>query len=41
MISDIIYRGWIDMGWLLDTFLVPGDDSTEVQRVRYDWAYIL
>ncbi|KAK5840565.1 hypothetical protein PVK06_009467 [Gossypium arboreum] len=29
-ISDIIYRGRIDMGWLRETFLVLGDDSTEV-----------
>ncbi|MBA0842396.1 hypothetical protein Goarm_002221 [Gossypium armourianum] len=29
------------MGWLRDTFSEPGDDSTEVERVRYAWAYIL
>ncbi|KAG8501453.1 hypothetical protein CXB51_003792 [Gossypium anomalum] len=31
-ISYIIYRGWIDMGWLRDTFLESRDDSTEIQR---------
>ncbi|MBA0666393.1 hypothetical protein Goklo_002805, partial [Gossypium klotzschianum] len=32
-ISNIIYRGQINMGWLRDTFSEPGDDSTEVERV--------
>ncbi|MBA0701282.1 hypothetical protein Goari_026897, partial [Gossypium aridum] len=40
-ISDIIYKGWINMGWLHDTFRKPGDDSTKVERVRYARAYIL
>ncbi|MBA0783937.1 hypothetical protein Gotri_001574 [Gossypium trilobum] len=29
------------MGWLRDTFLEPGNDSTEVERIRYARAYIL
>ncbi|MBA0576591.1 hypothetical protein Golob_025329 [Gossypium lobatum] len=29
------------MSWLRETFPVPGDDSIEVQRVRYARAYIL
>ncbi|KAG8492868.1 hypothetical protein CXB51_010187 [Gossypium anomalum] len=33
--------GRIDMGWLRETFLVLGDDSTEVQRVQYARVYIL
>ncbi|XP_052478827.1 protein MAIN-LIKE 1-like [Gossypium raimondii] len=33
--------GKIEMGWLRDTFLDPDDDSTEVERIRYAWAYIL
>ncbi|MBA0620382.1 hypothetical protein Godav_006103, partial [Gossypium davidsonii] len=40
-ISDAIYGGQIDMGPLRETFLVLGDDSTQVQRVRYARAYIL
>ncbi|XP_052885339.1 serine/threonine-protein phosphatase 7 long form homolog [Gossypium arboreum] len=40
-ILDTIYGGRIDMGWLQDTFLALGDDSTEVERVRYARAYIL
>ncbi|MBA0749563.1 hypothetical protein Gogos_003475, partial [Gossypium gossypioides] len=41
VISNIIYRGRIDIGWLPETFPVPRDDSIEVQKVRYAWAYIL
>ncbi|MBA0570776.1 hypothetical protein Golob_004386 [Gossypium lobatum] len=41
VISNIIYGGRIVIGWLPKTFPVPGDDSIEVQRVRYAWAYIL
>ncbi|MBA0628091.1 hypothetical protein Godav_022868, partial [Gossypium davidsonii] len=33
--------GWIEMGWLRDTFPEPGNDSTEVERIRYARAYIL
>ncbi|KAH1046173.1 hypothetical protein J1N35_036957 [Gossypium stocksii] len=40
-ISDNIYRGQIEMGWLRDTFLELRNDSTEVERIRYAWAYIL
>ncbi|MFQ6630029.1 hypothetical protein Gotur_007512 [Gossypium turneri] len=29
------------MGWLRDTFPKPGNDSTEVERIRYARAYIL
>ncbi|MBA0855032.1 hypothetical protein Goshw_008265, partial [Gossypium schwendimanii] len=35
VISDHIYRGWIEMGCLRDTFLESGNDSTEVERIRY------
>ncbi|MBA0641985.1 hypothetical protein Goklo_026454, partial [Gossypium klotzschianum] len=41
MIPDNIYEVRIEMGWLRDTFLKPGDDSTEVERIRYARAYIL
>ncbi|MBA0797925.1 hypothetical protein Gohar_008575 [Gossypium harknessii] len=34
-ISNNIYRGRIEMGWLRDTFLEPGNDSTEVEIIRY------
>ncbi|KAH1038809.1 hypothetical protein J1N35_040552 [Gossypium stocksii] len=40
-ILNIIYGGRINIGWLRDTFLEPGDYSTEVGRVRYTWRYIL
>ncbi|KAG8472888.1 hypothetical protein CXB51_034856 [Gossypium anomalum] len=40
-IPDKFYRGQIEMGWLRDTFSEPGNDSTEVERIRYDRAYIL
>ncbi|MBA0642953.1 hypothetical protein Goklo_027283, partial [Gossypium klotzschianum] len=30
-----------EMGWLRDTFLKPGNDSTEVERIRYARAYVL
>ncbi|MFQ6657050.1 hypothetical protein Gotur_026884 [Gossypium turneri] len=33
--------GKIEMGWLRDTFLDPDEDSTEIERIRYAWAYIL
>ncbi|KAH1064240.1 hypothetical protein J1N35_029227 [Gossypium stocksii] len=36
-----IYGGRIMMGWLRDTFLEPGDDSIEVEKIRYAQAYIL
>ncbi|MBA0655970.1 hypothetical protein Goklo_008381, partial [Gossypium klotzschianum] len=29
------------MGWLKDTFLLPGDDSTVVERIQYARVYIL
>ncbi|MBA0625187.1 hypothetical protein Godav_010417 [Gossypium davidsonii] len=29
------------MSWLRDTFQEPGNDSTEVERIRYARAYIL
>ncbi|MBA0868302.1 hypothetical protein Goshw_011414 [Gossypium schwendimanii] len=31
----------IEMGWLRDIFSELGDDSTEVERIRYARAYIL
>ncbi|PPR95135.1 hypothetical protein GOBAR_AA25536 [Gossypium barbadense] len=34
-------KGQIEMSWLQDTFLKPGNDSTKVERVRYTRAYIL
>ncbi|MBA0630490.1 hypothetical protein Godav_002587 [Gossypium davidsonii] len=40
-IPDNIYGGRIEMNWLRDTFLEPGNDSTEVERIRYAQAYIL
>ncbi|MBA0656011.1 hypothetical protein Goklo_008416, partial [Gossypium klotzschianum] len=40
-ISDNIYGGWIEIGWLQDTFLELGNDSIEVERIRYARAYIL
>ncbi|XP_052876211.1 protein MAIN-LIKE 2-like [Gossypium arboreum] len=40
-ISYNINRGQIEMGWLQDTFLEPDNDSTELERIRYAWAYIL
>ncbi|MBA0818918.1 hypothetical protein Gohar_019675, partial [Gossypium harknessii] len=33
--------GRVEMGWLQDTFPDPGNDSTELERIRYAWAYIL
>ncbi|MBA0748229.1 hypothetical protein Gogos_005074, partial [Gossypium gossypioides] len=29
------------MGWLRNTFPEPGNDSTEVKRIRYARAYII
>ncbi|MBA0635784.1 hypothetical protein Godav_025252 [Gossypium davidsonii] len=29
------------MGWFQDTFPEPGDDSIEVEKIRYARAYIL
>ncbi|KAK5775579.1 hypothetical protein PVK06_043481 [Gossypium arboreum] len=40
-ISNIIYGGQINMGWLQETFPVLRDDSTKVKRVRYARAFIL
>ncbi|KAH1033670.1 hypothetical protein J1N35_045844 [Gossypium stocksii] len=40
VILNNIYGGRINMGWLRETFLMPRDDSTEVQRVRYARVYI-
>ncbi|MBA0627000.1 hypothetical protein Godav_004562, partial [Gossypium davidsonii] len=39
-IPNNIYKGQIEMGWLRDTFSEPGDDSIEVERIRYARAYI-
>ncbi|MBA0575416.1 hypothetical protein Golob_024638, partial [Gossypium lobatum] len=39
-----IAGGWVRthrMSWLRDTFPEPRNDSTEVKRIRYAWAYIL
>ncbi|MBA0631790.1 hypothetical protein Godav_000629 [Gossypium davidsonii] len=40
-IPDNIYGGQIEIGWLRDTFPNPGNDSTEVERIRYARGYIL
>ncbi|XP_012461348.1 serine/threonine-protein phosphatase 7 long form homolog [Gossypium raimondii] len=40
-ILDNIYGGRIEMNWLRDTLPELGDDSTEVERTRYVWTYIL
>ncbi|KAG8489180.1 hypothetical protein CXB51_017233 [Gossypium anomalum] len=40
-ILDNIYGGWIEMSCLRDTFPEPGNDSTEVERIRYARVYIL
>ncbi|KAH1039377.1 hypothetical protein J1N35_041120 [Gossypium stocksii] len=40
-IPDRIKGGWIEMGWLRDTFPEPDDDSTELELIRYAQAYIL
>ncbi|MBA0664116.1 hypothetical protein Goklo_004168, partial [Gossypium klotzschianum] len=40
-ILDNIYGGWIEMSWLRDTFPEPGNNSIEVERIRYARAYIL
>ncbi|KAG8485522.1 hypothetical protein CXB51_019052 [Gossypium anomalum] len=40
-IPDNINGGWIEMGWLQDTFSEPDDDSTELEKIRYARAYIL
>ncbi|KAH1122140.1 hypothetical protein J1N35_005300 [Gossypium stocksii] len=34
-IPDRIKGGRIEMGWLLDTFPEPDDDSTELELIRY------
>ncbi|MBA0854629.1 hypothetical protein Goshw_002815, partial [Gossypium schwendimanii] len=39
--AQSVHWGVIEMGWLRDTFLEPGDDSTEVERIRYARAYII
>ncbi|MBA0667523.1 hypothetical protein Goklo_000596 [Gossypium klotzschianum] len=39
-----IVGGWVRthrIGWLRDTFPNPGNDSTEVERIRYARGYIL
>ncbi|KAH1107619.1 hypothetical protein J1N35_011387 [Gossypium stocksii] len=35
VITDNIYRGWIEMGWLRDIFSQSGNDLTEVERIQY------
>ncbi|KAG8481736.1 hypothetical protein CXB51_026628 [Gossypium anomalum] len=40
-IPDNINGGQIEMGWLQDTFPEPDNDSTKLERIRYDRAYIL
>ncbi|KAG8493078.1 hypothetical protein CXB51_010419 [Gossypium anomalum] len=40
-ILDNIYGGRIEMGWLRDTFPESGNNSTEVERIRFARAYIL
>ncbi|MBA0764714.1 hypothetical protein Gotri_014015 [Gossypium trilobum] len=39
-ILDNIYEVRIEMGWLRDTFPELGNDSTEVERIRYVRGYI-
>ncbi|MBA0607575.1 hypothetical protein Godav_019854 [Gossypium davidsonii] len=33
--------GQIEMRWLQDTFPEPGNDSTKIERIRYDRTYII
>ncbi|MBA0713602.1 hypothetical protein Golax_012627, partial [Gossypium laxum] len=40
-ILDNNYRGRIEIGWLRDIFLEPGNDSAKVERIRYARAYII
>ncbi|KAK5838948.1 hypothetical protein PVK06_007696 [Gossypium arboreum] len=40
-IPNNIYGGRSEMSWLRDTFPKLGNDSTEVQRIRYARAHIL
>ncbi|KAK5812622.1 hypothetical protein PVK06_028058 [Gossypium arboreum] len=40
LISALIERGRIEIGWLRDTFLEPDNDLTELERLRYTRAYI-
>ncbi|MFQ6663922.1 hypothetical protein Gotur_031227 [Gossypium turneri] len=40
-ISDNIYEGQVEIGWLRDIFPEPRKDSTKVERIRYVRAYIL
>ncbi|KAG8481738.1 hypothetical protein CXB51_026633 [Gossypium anomalum] len=40
-ILDKINGGRIEMGWLRDTFPEPDNESTELERIRHAWAYIL
>ncbi|XP_017639927.1 serine/threonine-protein phosphatase 7 long form homolog [Gossypium arboreum] len=39
-IPDNINGGPIEIGWLLDTFPEPNNDSTELERIRYARAYV-
>ncbi|XP_012487996.1 protein MAINTENANCE OF MERISTEMS-like [Gossypium raimondii] len=39
-ISDNIYGGRIEMGWLQDKFLESANDLNEVERIRYARTYI-
>ncbi|MBA0815764.1 hypothetical protein Gohar_000503, partial [Gossypium harknessii] len=39
--GPVLTGGRIEMDWLRDTLPELGDDSTEVERIRYAWAYIL
>ncbi|KAK5793577.1 hypothetical protein PVK06_034729 [Gossypium arboreum] len=38
---DNINGGQIEIGWLRDTFPESNNDSTELERIGYAWAYIL
>ncbi|KAK5803175.1 hypothetical protein PVK06_030816 [Gossypium arboreum] len=40
-ISDNIFEGRIEMGWLQDIFSELENDSTELERIQYARAYIL
>ncbi|MBA0729820.1 hypothetical protein Golax_025565, partial [Gossypium laxum] len=41
VIPNNTYGGWVEMAWLRNTFPERGNDSTEVERIRYVQAYIL
>ncbi|KAK5818804.1 hypothetical protein PVK06_023749 [Gossypium arboreum] len=40
-VLETIYGGWVEMAWIRKNFAELVEDSIEVQRERYAWAYIL